>query len=309
MVGPYIIKGLIEKRADKKSDFSGCDITVISRGNKEVPYKNQIEHIIADVNDKKACSLALENRYFDVVIDDIAYSPQSVINVLSNLKTKRYIQISTMGVYKLPQKLAKETEFSPFTYHIEESGNDYGERKRMAEAVAYQMFPECNPVVIRPGYVTNPENPLHRLNVRLWEVVYWIKKGIPINPGYNEMPCTFTNVFDEAGAILKLMEDGYEKPLNIACEKIITVSEILAYIERRCGIKAIYSDCGKIHGFPSGGRLDISECLKHNIQISKLDDWFWGLLDFYIDTEASFLDSWEIIKGEMDSGCLKSNRR
>ncbi len=304
-MGPHLIKKLLDR---------GYDVTVCTRGYHAIPFEESVKGIICDCNnDGAGTKKALNGLEFDIVIDCISYCPKEVFNILSNVKTTRYIQISSIGAYwdavsnedrKLHSSIS-EDRFDPQTYKgwkmDVNNMTGYGDRKKYAECVAYQMFPQCNPVTIRPAYVADPLNPLHEQNVRLPEMVDWIRKGTDIKPNNKNYAVSFTRVDEEADLILKLMTNSYNKPLNISSVGYIKVGDIVAYIANKLEKKCNYSEDGKLPEFPSGINLNVERLSTIGFKPSKLKEWFGEYLDYYIETQVRNYRPWKVVRSDIDT--------
>lgn len=298
-IGPHLVRKL---RGEE------CDITICTRGIHRLPAGNDINFITCDLNnDEQGAKKALFGLEFDIVIDCISYCPKEVFNVLSNIKTKRYIQISTMGVYcdsminedKELHTAITEDSFNPQTYTgwtMEvDNRTPYDTRKKFAECVAYQMFPECNPISVRPAYVADPLNPAHELNVRLPEIVDWIKHGKRINPDHKNYVACFTKAEEEADLIVKLASIDYCKPLNISSIGYIEVKDILSHISNRLNVNIWFDSNGELPNLLSGINLDVKRLKEVGFIVSDIGSWFWDYVDRYIDFPIEKYTSWKDI--------------
>lgn len=144
----YFGKLLIERL-----QAAGHQVTVINRGS--VPPPDGVEHLVADRNDEAALGAALDARAFDVVVDQVCYTPvQAAIAVRAFAgRTRRYVMTSTIEVYDpataaLPAVPAgtpvPEESVDPATWQVamDLPWHDdayleahYAEGKRQAEAV------------------------------------------------------------------------------------------------------------------------------------------------------------------------------
>lgn len=83
----------------KRLQAAGHQVTVINRGS--TPPPAGVEHLVADRNDEDALTDALGSRIFDVVIDQVCYTPvQAAIAARAfHRRTRRYVMTSTIEVY------------------------------------------------------------------------------------------------------------------------------------------------------------------------------------------------------------------
>ena len=53
----------------------GHDVTIVTRGKLANPFGDTVKHVIVDRRDTDAFSKAFEGEYYDIVYDNICYSP------------------------------------------------------------------------------------------------------------------------------------------------------------------------------------------------------------------------------------------
>ncbi|WP_217131464.1 NAD-dependent epimerase/dehydratase family protein [Streptomyces sp. AC558_RSS880] len=135
---------------------TGHRVTVINRGS--TPPPTGIEHLVADRDDEAALIAALGSRSFDVVVDQVCYTPvQAAIAARAfSGRTRRYVMTSTIEVYDPatavlpavpPGTSVPEETVDPATWlvRMDLPWHDaaylqahYAEGKRQAEAVLAQ---------------------------------------------------------------------------------------------------------------------------------------------------------------------------
>ncbi|MEU3609595.1 NAD-dependent epimerase/dehydratase family protein [Streptomyces sp. NPDC035033] len=78
---------------------AGHRVTVINRGS--VPPPAGVDHLVVDRNDEAALTAALGTRAFDVVVDQVCYTPvQAAVSARAFAgRTRRYVMTSTIEVY------------------------------------------------------------------------------------------------------------------------------------------------------------------------------------------------------------------
>ena len=296
-VGPHIIKEFLND--DRYA------ITILTRGNKRVLYED-VYHIKGDVKDADAMrNISLHHKHFDVIIDTIAYSAESVINILSNIETERYIQISTVGVYETTERDVKENDFDPHTYSYRDDSmsvvDSYVNGKRAAEAVAVQKYDIVNPVIIRPYYVLDSLRPDLEQNVRIWDVVNCIRNNLCFNSKFLRSICCFTDALEEARMCKVLADNSYTGAINCCSDGYVTVQEMVEYVEKRMKKEAMYSNEGTVTNFVVNKKMNTKfykELMGGDIPILK--DWLWKLFDFYIENnDLTFGISWNKLFSQM----------
>ncbi|WP_448319372.1 NAD-dependent epimerase/dehydratase family protein, partial [Streptomyces sp. CO7] len=77
----------------------GHQVTVVNRGSAAPP--SGADHVVADRDDEAALDAALGDRVFDVVVDQVCYTPvqAAVAARVFGGRTRRYVLTSTIEVY------------------------------------------------------------------------------------------------------------------------------------------------------------------------------------------------------------------
>jgi nucleoside-diphosphate-sugar epimerase len=88
----YFGRGLVERLRD-----AGLDVSVLNRGS--APAPSGVAHLIADRDDEAGLAAALGSRSFDVVLDQVCYTPVQAAIARRVIRTARYVMTSTIEVY------------------------------------------------------------------------------------------------------------------------------------------------------------------------------------------------------------------
>ena len=131
----------------------GHDVTIVTRGKLANPFGDTVKHLIVDRRDTAAFSKAVEGQYYDIVYDNICYSPNEAKAFcdIFNGKVGKLVFTSTLSTYAADGKAKCEADFDPYTYSIQMGGTEdftYGEGKRQAEAVFFK-YATCPVVEVR----------------------------------------------------------------------------------------------------------------------------------------------------------------
>ncbi len=125
------------------------DVTILTRGQSGNPFGSQVHQLIADRDDEHTLVQALSNTTWDIVYDNICYSPkdaQKIIEILEG-KTTKLIFTSTLATYEADGIVKTEADFNPYNYEIRMGNRQdftYSEGKRQAEAVLFKKsFVPC----------------------------------------------------------------------------------------------------------------------------------------------------------------------
>ena len=78
----------------------GHDVTIATRGNAMDGYGSRVSRIIIERTDEKSMKNALSGRYYDVVIDKIAYCSNDIKYVMEAVNCGKYIHMSSTAVYE-----------------------------------------------------------------------------------------------------------------------------------------------------------------------------------------------------------------
>ena len=258
----------------------GNSVTIATRGKTKDEFGYRVKRIKMDLTDEDSVKKALEGKEFDVVFDNLAYCSNYVKNVLSCVKCRRYIQISSVAVYLSHHADIKESEYDPFTINQKwcDTSVGYQEGKRQAEAAVYQKFPSISAVTVRIPYVTKTD--------RLYYFCKNIVNQTPMKIEDISKGFTFIQDKEVAKFLTWIAAQNYKGPINISSSGMVTIQMLLDYIEKRTGKKAILNnENGELEPF-SKDRLftmntDRASELGYNVP--SLHRWFWELMDEYIN--------------------------
>ena len=256
----------------------GNNVTIATRGLAKDHFGDRVTRIILDRGNEQSVRNALFGKYYDVVFDNTAYCSLYVKYLMDMVKCEKYIQLSSTVTY-IPLKLnLKESDFDPIHYSQKWCDVDvsYGEGKKQAECAIYQKYPSTKAVTVRIPYVTNTD--------RLYFYCKNILTGTPMNIDTMERGMTFVRS-EEVGKFLPwIAAQNFTGPINLASVGTVTVGMIIEYIEKKVGKKAVINVNGKSHpfgGYSFNVNMDLAKKLDY--KCSNLDDWFWALMDEYIE--------------------------
>ena len=266
----------------------GNRVTIATRGLKKDLYGDSVNRVTLDVTNFESVKHALENKKYDVVFDDLAYNPLNVYNVISNINTKKYIQLSSVMAYGIFHEDIKENEIdlNPDNFVLKDwtiekrkqmNPQDlYVLGKRYAESIAYKLsdFPV---ITVRIPYVFDSRPKYYCEH---------IQNNLPMNIVDINKNIVFVRDVDVGNFLPWIAGQDYSGPINFADSGSITIKQIIEYIEEKLGKKAIISggkDVEPYNEFGEGSfslNLDVSKRLGYKfVNIGK---WIWRGLDFYI---------------------------
>jgi 2'-hydroxyisoflavone reductase len=192
----------------------GHSISIFTRGKTEPSiHKNLFKNVEHLIGDRKDNLTALENRKWDVVIDnsghDAEWTKQSAKLLKENCDL--YLYTSSTGVYypylksdvkESAELLLKEPEDITDEYEKLEYG--YGVMKANSELEAINQFGEDRTIIVRPTYMFGPADKSNRF-------IHWpirlSKGGEVLVPGKMNDMVQYIDVRDVAEWMIHLIED------------------------------------------------------------------------------------------------------
>lgn len=275
LLGKVLVRNLIER---------GHNVTIATRGLTQDSYGDLVTRIIIDRENKKSIEKALEGKYFDIIYDNLCYSPNSARDLCDVIedKTDRYIIISSSAVYKFNKNI-KEEEFNPYIYKViygDRNDFSYAEGKRLSEAVVFQNY-NIKTVAVRFPVVLSKDDYTKRL------YSYVENNILNKSTNINNIDSNLSFISDkEAGDFLAWLSNvDYVGPINAASYGSITIKEIIEYIEKSTGKKMIISSDG-INGKYNGifdSNLDISRVESLGFKFNNIKEYIFNLLEYYTD--------------------------
>ena len=264
----------------------GHDVTIGTRGNAKVDFEGEVRYMTFDRTDSTSVKRAFGGSKFDVIIDKIAYSSNDVKALLENVSCERYIQMSTCSVYPKDHANISEEEFVTSEYPLEWMGRieDYAKTKRNAERAALEYMDYSACIFVRYPVVLGKNDYTGRLRFYTEHI-------------NNEKPM-FVDDYDEAMSFIHEIEAGefiaylvdhpYSGAVNGCSNGIIKISEIISYIEKKLGKKAILEEDGEaapFNGLKDTLSFNTERAKETGYVFSDLDSWIYKLIDFEINTE------------------------
>ena len=248
----------------------GWDITLLNRGTKPLP--KGVGSIVADIHDEAAVAYALEDEFFDVVVQFIAYTAQEVERDIRLFcgKTKQYIFISSASAYQKPVADYKITESTPLCNpYWQYSRDKIAAEDALLAAYRSSGFPAT---IVRPSHTYRDE----KVPVALqghggsWQVLARILSGKPvIIPGDGSSLWTLTHASDFAKGFVGLMANPHTlgSAVHITTDESMTWNQIYETIADAldvplCSVhvaSSFLSDCGAQYDF-AGQLLGDKSC-------------------------------------------------
>ncbi|WP_329621101.1 NAD-dependent epimerase/dehydratase family protein [Streptomyces sp. NBC_01255] len=230
---------------------SGHRITVLNRGSSAAPAG--IEQLVADRDDEAALESVLADRSFDVVVDQVCYTPRQAEIALRVFaaRTGRYVMTSTVEVYEYEDSapgvpvaesvldLAAVTVDTGLAWDDPEFRDEhYGEGKRQAEAV----FAAGSPFAwtsVRVAHVLGGDDDF---TGRLDHYVERVRAGEPIAVPVVNRPATYVYVEEIAAFLAWTVEAEFTGPVNAHSHGPLTTADICAEIEKQVGGRTVFRE-------------------------------------------------------------------
>lgn len=201
------------------------DLTLFHRGETNVDLFPRAERILGD----RTTDLdTLGDRTWDFVIDTCGYTPEHVELSTEYLggRTDRYVFISSAAVYE-PSTEPGIDESSPVQSQppssdtVEWWHTEYARNKVECEAIVLDTFGESEALIIRPGMVMGPYDPV---NFFTYWVLRMYRGGDVIAPPIGDQPLQFIDARDLAAFTADMVDrsigdvftvDGPADPLTV----------------------------------------------------------------------------------------------
>ncbi|MFF0597248.1 NAD-dependent epimerase/dehydratase family protein [Streptomyces antibioticus] len=212
---------------------AGDRVTVLNRGSSAPPPGTV--HLIADRDDEASLRAALGSRVFDVVVDQVCYTPRqaALARRVFTGRTGRYLMTSTVEVYEYEDSLAavRETDVDPLGVAVdlelpwddpEFIDTHYGEGKRQAEAV-FATDPAFPWAAVRVAHVLGGDDDF---TGRLEHYVSRIRAGEPITVPTVNRPATYIHVEEIADFLFWAVGQDFTGPVNAASHGRLTTHDL-----------------------------------------------------------------------------------
>lgn len=260
------------------------DVTIVTRGKLANPFGDKVKHLIVDRRDTEAFSKAVEGEYYDIVYDNICYSPNEAKAFcdIFNGKMGKLVFTSTLATYAADGKAKCEADFNPYTYNIQMGDTEdftYGEGKRQAEAVLFK-YATCPVVAVRFPIVMGLDDYTKRLHFHVEHVAN--EEAI----GFVNMDAEMSFILaEEAGQFLKWVGlTDIEGPFNATAQGTISLKDLIAFVEKAIGKKAKITLVGSDevrspYAIPASWYMTTEKAQKEGFAFSKLNDWLPGLIN------------------------------
>ena len=265
----------------------GHNVAIITRGQSGNPFGDCVEHIQADRIQTEELAKAVEGRTFDIVYDNICYSPDEAKAFcdIFNGKIGKLVFTSTLSTYEAIGTPHTEEDFNPYTYEIQMGDRfafTYGEGKRQAEAVffKYAKFPV---VAVRFPIVMGEDDYTKRLHFHVEHIL----EDEPM--GFVNMDAEMSFILaSEAAAFLYFAGmENIEGPYNATSNGTISLNDLIHLIEKKTNKQAkilIGEDENRSpYAIPKSWYMLPKKAEKAGFHFTQLDSWIEGLVETIVD--------------------------
>ncbi|MFJ8311237.1 MULTISPECIES: NAD-dependent epimerase/dehydratase family protein [unclassified Streptomyces] len=275
------------KRLIARLRAAGDRVTVLNRGS--APPPPGVVQLIADRDDEASLVAALGERAFDVVVDQVCYTPRqaAVARRVFTGRTARYVMTSTVEVYEYEDSAEPvgEASLDPRTVVVtpglpwqdpEFRERHYGEGKRQAEAV-FAAGPEFPYVSVRVAHVLGGADDF---TGRLAHYADRIRTGAPVAVAAANRPATYIHVDEIAEFLFWVTRQEFTGPVNAASHGPLTTEDIVSAITAVLGgghgpVRYQPVEVGEVSpfSFARSYGMDTSRATALGFTFSHTDNW------------------------------------
>ncbi len=264
----------------------GHEVTIATRQMTKDNFGDTVKRIQVERTDPFQIEQAFKGKHYDVVYDKIAYCSNDIRYVMDVIDCNKYIYMSSTSVYEPKTIDTKEEDFDAIRRKLVWCNRidfPYEEIKRQAECALWQKYSDKNWIAVRYPFVIGKDDYTERLSFYVEHVM----KSIPMNIDNLDAQMGFIRS-DEAGKFMAfLAEKDFEGAINGSSKGTISLREIIDYVEKKTGTKAIIDkegDNAPYNGEPEYS-MNTDKAEKLGFQFSNLKDWIYDLLDYYMGSE------------------------
>ena len=273
--GIHMVNDLIEK---------GHDVTIATRGNTPDGFGDSVSRIRFERTDEDSIKAVIAGTHYDVIIDKIAYCSNDIRKIMEAADCDKYIYMSSTAVYDPKRINTVEEDFDGAGGGLiwcDRPDYPYDVIKRQAEYALWQKYPDKNWIAVRYPFVIGKDD----YTKRLYFYVEHVLNQLPMKIDNPDSQMAFIRS-DEAGKFLSFLVDkDFKGAINGSSKGTVSIREILDYLEKETGIKAVISDDGDpapYNGEP-GYSINTDKAESLGFAFTDLKDWLYTLLDYYID--------------------------
>lgn len=258
----------------------GDEVTIATRGESGKPFGERVHHLSVDRFQRGAMERAFQDGEWDIIYDQIGFSPDDMLDVceIFSGRVGRFIFTSSLSVYPFDGEPCKiEKDFDPYRQTIQAGRKDqftYAEGKRQAEAALLQTadFPA---VAVRPPIVLGDNDYTERLHFHVRETMQ--KNPVGIDNPSNHL--SFIHAEDLASFLIWAGDQEFTGPVNASSPDHFSLREMMDIIGEKTGETPIIlpsEQAGRPSpmNFPVSYYQDVTLAESYGYHFEKLRDWF-----------------------------------
>ena len=243
----------------------GYNITIATRGKTPDSYGDRVKRIIIERTNEESMRKVLQGKYFDVVIDKIAYCSDDIRYVMDYVDCDKYIYMSSTSVYNPKHMNTVESDFNGYS-------NEYA---------LWQKYSDKKWIAVRYPFAIGKDDYTKRL-------LFYVEHMMKSEPMYiDNIDYQMSYIrSDEAGEFIAyLVDKDIDGAINGSSIGTISLREIIDYVEENTGKHAILSDDGEAAPYNGEPEYSINteKAEKIGYHFSNLKEWIYQLLDYYIE--------------------------
>ncbi|MDZ7317332.1 MAG: SDR family oxidoreductase [candidate division KSB1 bacterium] len=227
--------GVISSACTEAAIEKGIEVVLFNRGKsiRPAPPRAQVVHVNA--RDPRQLQNVVENQFFDVVVDWIAYTPADIeLDLLAfRGRCRQFIFISSASVYQTPPAVLPVTEDTPLENpYWQYSRDKIACERRLEQARRKEGFPVT---IVRPSHTYDKTMLPCRGG---WTTIDRMRRGLPvIIHGDGTSIWTLTHHRDFAKGFVGLLgrEDAVGEAFHITSEEWLTWNQIYEILADAAG--------------------------------------------------------------------------
>ena len=270
------------KRLVEKWIKAGEEVTIGTRGLTDDPFGDKVRRLTLDRSDRNSLKKAAGSEQWDIVYDQIAYSPDDAWHAIEAFgeHIKKYIFTSSMSVYDQGEN-QKEERFNPFEYLLKNGSRDdfsYGEGKKLAEAVFFQKAPF--PVTsVRFPIVMGTDDYTERL---LFHIRHIQNQEAFYLPNL-KTKLSFISSEEAAEFLFWAGTSPLRGPVNACANGTVSLENLIGLVEKETRRKAVMTSDKdgaepSPYGIPFSWTMDNTKASAAGFDFSNLNDWLHPLI-------------------------------
>ncbi len=261
----------------------GHDVTIATRGKTPDTFGSRVRRIVLQRTNEESVKAALKGTHYDVIIDKIAYCSNDIRYVMEHADCDKYIYMSSTSVYAPKRFNTMETDFDGTSKDFvwcDRKAFPYEEIKRQAEYALWQKYTDKNWIAVRYPFAIGRDDYTKRL-------LFYVEHTMKSIPMYvDNLDCQMGFIrSDEAGKFIAFLVDKeIQGAINGSCQGTISIKEIIDYVEKKTGTKAVLDSEGEeapYNGEPEYS-INTDKANALGFRFSALQEWIYDLLDYYI---------------------------